>query len=57
MALLPVAEALERLLEDAAPLQAECVALMDAADRVLAEPLLALRTQPPFNASAMDGYA
>ena len=29
----------------------------DAADRVLAEPVVALRTQPPFNASAMDGYA
>ncbi|RUU07630.1 molybdopterin molybdenumtransferase MoeA, partial [Mesorhizobium sp. M6A.T.Ca.TU.002.02.2.1] len=57
MALLPVAEALERLLEDAAPLQAESVTLMDAADRILAEPLAALRTQPPFNASAMDGYA
>ncbi|TJW95569.1 MAG: molybdopterin molybdenumtransferase MoeA, partial [Mesorhizobium sp.] len=46
MALLAVAEALERLLEDAAPLQAESVALMDAADRVLAGPLMALRTQP-----------
>ncbi|TIT25893.1 MAG: molybdopterin molybdenumtransferase MoeA, partial [Mesorhizobium sp.] len=57
MALLPVADALERLLEDAAPLQAESVTLMDAADRILAEPLAALRTQPPFNASAMDGYA
>lgn len=57
MALLPVTEALERLLEGAAPSQAESVTLMDAADRVLAEPLMALRTQPPFNASAMDGYA
>ena len=57
MALLPVIEALERLLEGAAPSQAESVTLMDAADRVLAEPLMALRTQPPFNASAMDGYA
>ncbi len=39
------------------PSQAESVALLDAADRVLAEPVVALRTQPPFNASAMDGYA
>ena len=31
--------------------------LLDAADRVLAEPVVALRTQPPFDASAMDGYA
>ena len=57
MALVPVAEALERLLEGAAALPGESVALADAADRVLAEPVVALRTQPPFNASAMDGYA
>lgn len=57
MALVPVAEALERLLDGVAALPGESVALMDAADRVLAEPLVALRTQPPFNASAMDGYA
>ncbi|MER8770052.1 molybdopterin molybdotransferase MoeA [Mesorhizobium sp. M0092] len=57
MALVPVAEALERLLDGAAALQGERVALLDAADRVLAEPVVALRTQPPFNASAMDGYA
>lgn len=57
MALVPVAEALERLLEGAQPTGSESVALLDAADRVLAEPVVALRTQPPFNASAMDGYA
>jgi len=57
MALVPVAEALERLLQGALPSQAESVALLDAADRVLAEAVIALRTQPPFNASAMDGYA
>ena len=57
MALLPVAEALERLLAGADPAAAETVALHEAAGRVLAEPLLALRTQPPFAASAMDGYA
>ncbi|MER9236042.1 molybdopterin molybdotransferase MoeA [Mesorhizobium sp. M0622] len=57
MALVPVAEALERLLHGAAALPGERVALLDAADRVLAEPVVALRTQPPFNASAMDGYA
>lgn len=57
MALVPVAEALERLLEGAQPSGSESVALLDAADRVLAEPVIALRTQPPFNASAMDGYA
>ncbi|MER8549597.1 gephyrin-like molybdotransferase Glp [Mesorhizobium sp. M0684] len=57
MVLVPVAEALERLLDGAAALPGERVALLDAADRVLAEPVVALRTQPPFNASAMDGYA
>ncbi|MCA0048665.1 molybdopterin molybdotransferase MoeA [Mesorhizobium sp. B283B1A] len=57
MALLPVAEALERLLDGAAPLAGESVSLFEAIDRVLAEPVVALRTQPPFNASAMDGYA
>jgi molybdopterin molybdotransferase len=57
MALLPVAEALERLLDDAKPLEAEIVPLAQAAGRVLAAPLVALRTQPPFPASAMDGYA
>ena len=57
MSLIPISEALERLLEDAAPLPAESVALSDAWDRVLASPVAALRTQPPFDASAMDGYA
>lgn len=57
MALVPVAEALRRLLDDVAPLPAEAVPLHEACGRVLAEPLAALRTQPPFDASAMDGYA
>jgi molybdopterin molybdotransferase len=55
--LLPVDEALARLLDEAEPREAETVPLADAAGRVLAEPLKALRTQPPFPASAMDGYA
>jgi len=57
MALLPVTAALAQLLDGAAPKTAERVPLHGAAGRVLAEPLKALRTQPPFNASAMDGYA
>lgn len=57
MALLPVSEALARLLDGASPKAAETVPLAQAAGRVLAEPLLARRTQPPFDASAMDGYA
>ncbi|TIP04266.1 MAG: molybdopterin molybdotransferase MoeA [Mesorhizobium sp.] len=57
MALVPVAEALARLLDGATPLPGESISLAEAAGRVLAEPVVALRTQPPFNASAMDGYA
>jgi molybdopterin molybdotransferase len=57
MALMPVAEALARLLDGAAPLGPETVAIDGAAWRVLASDIRALRTQPPFDASAMDGYA
>jgi molybdopterin molybdotransferase len=58
MALLPVEEALARVLAGAArPVEAEDVALAACAGRTLAEPVRALRTQPPFAASAMDGYA
>jgi len=57
MALMPVAEALARVLADAAPLPAEDVSLDEAQGRVLAEDLTALRTQPPADVSAMDGYA
>jgi len=52
-----VEEALKRLLEPLKPLAAEQVALADAFGRVLAEPLIARRTQPPAALSAMDGYA
>lgn len=52
-----VRQALERLLADAHPLGAVPVALEQAQNRVLAEDLFSLRTQPPFSASAMDGYA
>ena len=57
MALMPVAEALARVLADAAPLPAERVPLRQAVGRVLTEDVQALRTQPPAAVSAMDGYA
>lgn len=57
MALLPVDEALARLLAGVQPTAVEQAPLLAAAGRVLAEPLTARRTQPPFPASAMDGYA
>src|SRR5438874_5360506 len=52
-----VAEALRQVLEHAAPLATETVPLADAYGRVLAADLSALRTQPPVDVSAMDGYA
>ena len=57
MALISVAEALDHVLAHAAPLPPEQVALDDALGRVLAGELKALRTQPPADVSAMDGYA
>lgn len=57
MSLLPVEEAVRRLLEGVQPLSAETIPLGEAAGRVLATNLAARRTQPPFPASAMDGYA
>ena len=55
--LLPVEDALALLLAGAGPLQGDAVPIAEAAGRVLAAPVAALRTQPPFDASAMDGYA
>jgi molybdopterin molybdotransferase len=57
VALLPVSDALSRILQDAAPLPAEHVPLAEAAGRVLAADVAARITQPPADVSAMDGYA
>jgi molybdopterin molybdotransferase len=57
MALMSVADALARVLKDVEPLPAEQAELADAHDRVLAADVAALRTQPPEDLSAMDGYA
>jgi molybdopterin molybdotransferase len=57
MALLSVAEALARVIEGLEPLETERVPLDQAGGRVLAKDLTARLTQPPFDASAMDGYA
>jgi molybdopterin molybdotransferase len=57
MSLVPVDEAIARIVAGVVPLPAETVALADALGRTLATPLAATRTQPPFPASAMDGYA
>ena len=55
--MITVSEALDRLFALVTPLPAEDVPLTQAAGRVLASPVHALRNQPPFAASAMDGYA
>lgn len=56
--LIPVAEALSRILASVTrPVEAESVPIARAAGRVLASPVASNRTQPPFRASAMDGYA
>src|SRR5215470_2203674 len=54
---MPVAEALSRVLADTEPLAAEPTPLTEAHGRVLAADVAALRTQPPADVSAMDGYA
>jgi molybdopterin molybdotransferase len=57
-ALLPVADARSRLLSAARPIDDIVnVPLGEADGRVLAVDLAARLTQPPFDASAMDGYA
>lgn len=58
MSLLPVDEAIGRLLADAEPVrESESVPLRRLAGRIAAADVRALRTQPDFDASAMDGYA
>ncbi len=55
--MITVEEALARCFALVTPLPAEPVGLRQAAGRVLAEAVSARLTQPPFDASAMDGYA
>ena len=55
--LLPVADALARILRLVEPIGTEEIPLAEAAGRVLAADAIATRNQPPFAASAMDGYA
>jgi len=55
--LLPVADALARILRLVTAVSTEEVPIADAAGRVLRQDAVAARSQPPFAASAMDGYA
>jgi len=54
---LTAAEAQQLILDAAVPLPPETCAAADAQGRVLAEPVVSRRTLPPFDVSAMDGYA
>ncbi|KCV83415.1 MoeA-like domain-containing protein [Actibacterium atlanticum] len=55
--MISVEEALGHIFALSKPLGTEVISLAEAAGRVLAVPAKARRDQPPFNASAMDGYA
>lgn len=55
--MISVAEALDHLFALARPLGVETVPLLQAHRRVLARDVAATRNQPPFDGSAMDGYA
>lgn len=55
--MISVAQALDALYALVRPLDVEMVPLRTAHGRVLARDVRAQRTQPPFAASAMDGYA
>ena len=58
MSALPrIDEALSLVLRTATPLDAEDVRVADAAGRVLAEAACAVTDLPPFDSSAMDGFA
>ncbi len=55
--MITVDDALDHLFSLVSPLDGETVALKNAAGRVLKTDAVAQRDQPPFAASAMDGYA
>ena len=55
--MIPVADALREILSRVRQLDVERVPLTSALNRVLREPALTDLDSPPFNASAMDGYA
>jgi molybdopterin molybdotransferase len=52
-----VAEARKTMLAAVSPVGLESAALAEALGRVLAQPVIASRDQPPFAVSEMDGYA
>ncbi|WP_068083259.1 gephyrin-like molybdotransferase Glp [Polycladidibacter stylochi] len=57
MTLISIEEAHQRLLQNVATMPTQTVPLASGGERILAKDMAATRTQPPFSASAMDGYA
>jgi len=55
--MIPVDEALDKILSHVLPLGFEKVSLLDALGRVIGEDIYAKRNIPPLDNSAMDGYA
>ena len=55
--MIPVADAIQIVLDQTTSLPAESVALVDALGRILAEDIVADTDLPPFNRAQMDGYA
>ena len=55
--MISVEEAVHRIVAAFSPVGAERIPLEAAADRVLAEDVVARCDQPPFDVSSMDGYA
>src|SRR4030066_274822 len=55
--MIPVDEALDKVLSHIRPLGFEKVSLFESLGRVIAEDISARRNIPPLDNSAMDGYA
>ncbi|HBS55144.1 MAG TPA: molybdopterin molybdenumtransferase MoeA [Stenotrophomonas sp.] len=55
--MIPYSEALQHLLDAASPLPAERLRLHDAGGRTLASAIVSAQSLPPFDNSAMDGFA
>jgi molybdopterin molybdotransferase len=55
--MIPVAEAIEIVLQQSRKLECELVPLSDACGRVLTEDIIADSDLPPFDRAQMDGYA
>jgi molybdopterin molybdotransferase len=57
MEMIPVEKALEAILDHVQRMGTEKMDLLHSPGRVLAEPVVSGRDHPPWNSSAMDGYA